>query len=108
MKQSLIEGRMPNVYISKGLATVIDKKTDYSKHKGLDEKKYISLIEDALKDHGQLSRIEITDILWDVLPSILDDEQKKNKVYNLLKKLKKQEILDNTDKSPKAQWYLVK
>lgn len=106
--KGLIEGRMPNVYISKGLATVIDKKADYSKHKGLDEKKYISLIEDALKDHGQLSRIEITDILWDVLPSILDDEQKKNKVYNLLKKLKKQGILDNTGKSPKAQWYLVK
>lgn len=106
--KGLIEGRMPNVYISKGLATIINKKTDYSKHKGLDEKKYISLIEDALKDHGQLSRIEITDILWDVLPSILDDEQKKNKVYNLLKKLKKQGILDNTGKSPKAQWYLVK
>lgn len=106
--KGLIEGRMPNVYISKGLATVIDKKADYSKHKGLDEKKYISLIEDVLKDHGQLSRIEITDILWDVLPSILDDEQKKNKVYNLLKKLKKQGILDNTGKSPKAQWYLVK
>lgn len=106
--KGLIEGRMPNVYISKRLATVIDKKADYSKHKGLDEKKYISLIEDALKDHGQLSRIEITDILWDVLPSILDDEQKKNKVYNLLKKLKKQGILDNTGKSPKAQWYLVK
>lgn len=106
--KGLIEGRMPNVYISKGLATIINKKTDYSKHKGLDEKKYISLIEDALKDHGQLSRIEITDILWDVLPSILDNEQKKNKVYNLLKKLKKQGILDNTGKSPKAQWYLVK
>lgn len=68
----------------------------------------ISLIEDALKDHGQLSRIEIADILWDILPSILDDEQKKNKVYNLLKKLKKQGILDNTGKSPKSQWYLVK
>lgn len=106
--KGLIEGRMPNVYISKGLATVIDKKADYSKHKGLDEKKYISLIEDALKDHGQLSRIEITDILWDVLPSILDDEQKKNKVDNLLRKLKKQEIIDNTGKSPNAKWYLVK
>lgn len=106
--KSLIEGRMPNVYISKGLAAIIEKKSDYSKNKGLDEKKYVSLIEDALKDHGQLSRIEITDILWDVLPSILDDEQKKNKVYNLLKKLKKQGILDNTGKSPKSQWYLVK
>lgn len=99
---------MPNVYISKGLAVIIEKKSDYSKNKGLDEKKYVSLIEDALKDHGQLSRIEITDILWDVLPSILDDEQKKNMVYNLLKKLKKQGILDNTGKSPKSQWYLVK
>ena len=106
--KGLIEGRMPNVYISKGLAAIIEKKSDYSKNKGLDEKKYVSLIEDALKDHGQLSRIEITDILWDVLPSILDDEQKKNKVYNLLKKLKKQGILDNTGKSPKSQWYLVK
>ena len=48
------------------------------------------------------------ELLWDVLPSILDDEQKKNKVDNLLRKLKKQEIIDNTGKSPNAKWYLVK
>ncbi len=106
--KGLIEGRMPNVYISKGLAAVIDKKADYSKHKGLDEKKYISLIEDALKDHGQLSRTEITEILWDVLPNILDDVQKKNKVDNLLRKIKKQGVITNTGKSPNAKWYLVK
>ena len=92
----------------KYFSTVLSLENNIAAERQLRFEYQISLIEDALKDHGQLSRIEIADILLDIMPSILDDEQKKNKVYNLLKKLKKQGILDNTGKSPKSQWYLVK
>lgn len=107
-KKGLIEGRMPNVYISKKLATVIDKKVDYSKHKGLDERKCRSLIEDALKDHSQLSKSEIVELLWNILPDILDDKQKITKVENLLKKMKKDGMIDCTGKGRFPKWLLVK
>ncbi|MDO4368516.1 MAG: hypothetical protein Q4C26_07470 [Bacteroidales bacterium] len=106
-KKGLIEGRMPNVYISKNLATVIDKKVDYSKHKGLDERKCRSLIEDALKDHSQLSKSEIVELLWDILPDILDNKQKITKVENLLKKMKRDGIVDCTGMGRFPKWFLV-
>ncbi len=106
--KGLIEGRMPNVYISRSLASTINRRAEYSKHKGLEEKMCVSLIENALKDHGRLSRVEITELLWNVLSDNLDEQKKKNKVSNLLKKLKAKGMIENTGKSPETKWYLVK
>jgi len=39
-KAKLIEGRKPHLYISKQIARVTDQKVEYSKHKGLTEKKF--------------------------------------------------------------------
>ena len=86
-KKGLVEGRMPNLYISKKLAASIGKKIDYTKHKGLDEQKCKSLVEEALKDHRQLTKSEIVDLLWNLLPDVLNDKRKVTKVENLLRKM---------------------
>ena len=49
---------------------------EYSKHKGLDDKKYEALLLDSLNDHGSLTKPEIVHLLWNVLPDQLDDKQK--------------------------------
>ena len=49
---------------------------EYSKHKGLDNKKCEALLFDSLKDHGSLTKPEIVHLLWNVLPDQLDDKQK--------------------------------
>lgn len=66
-----------------------DQKIEYSKHKGLDDKKCEALLLDSLKDHGSLTKSEIVHLLWDVLPDQLDDKQKNNKLDYLLKRLRK-------------------
>ncbi len=104
----LVEGRMPNLYISKSLATTIGHRVDYSKHKGLDEQKCISFITDALSDHGQMTKSEILELIRDVLPSVLNDKQKQYKVDNLLKKLKKQGLIDNSGGGRDYKWFLVR
>ena len=65
-----------------------NKKIEYTKHKGLDDKKCEALLLDSLKDHGSLTKPEIVRLLWDVLPDQLDDKQKNNKLDYLLKKLR--------------------
>ena len=88
-KRKLIEGRLPHIIIAKDIAQVTDQKIEYSKHKGLDDKKCEALLLDSLKDHGSLTKPEIVRLLWDVLPDQLDDKQKDNKLDYLLKRLRK-------------------
>ena len=87
-KEKLIEGRKPHLYVSKQIARVIDQKVEFSKHKGLTEKKCEALITDSLKDHKSLTKQEIVRLLWDVLSDQLDDKQKMNKIEYLLKRLR--------------------
>ena len=85
-KRKLIEGRLPHIFIAKDIAQVTNQKIEYSKHKGLDDKKCEALLHDSLKDHGSLTKPEIVRLLWDVLPDQLDDKQKNNKLDYLLKR----------------------
>ena len=87
-KRKLIEGRLPHIYVSKDIAQATNQKVEYTKHKGLAEKKCEALLLDSLKDHGSLTKQEIVRLLWDVLPDQLDDKQKNTKVYNILRKLR--------------------
>ena len=107
-KKGLVDGRMPNLYISKKLAASIGKKIDYTKHKGLDEQKCKSLVEGALKDHRQLTKSEIVDLLWNLLPDVLNSKQKVTKVENLLRKMKTKKIIDCSGMGRFAKWHLVK
>ena len=66
---------------------------EYSKHKGLDDKKCEALLLDSLNVHGSLTKTETVHLLWNVLPDQLDDKQKEYKTNNLLRKFRKEERL---------------
>lgn len=107
-KRNLIEGRMPHIYVSKQIAQVTDQKIDYTKHKGLDEKKCEVLLMDALRDHGSLTKSEIKSLLWNILPDQLDDKQKEYKINNILRKLRLKGLIENrTTAGNKSTWALV-
>lgn len=107
-KRKLIEGRIPHIYVSKNIAQATDQKVEYSKHKGLADKKCEALLLDSLKDHGSLSKQEIERLLWDLLSDQLDEKQKKTKVYNILRKLRESGQIINETKGNKSLWFLVK
>lgn len=48
-KRKLIEGRLPHIFISKDIAQVTDQKIEYTKHKGLNDKKCEALLLDSLR-----------------------------------------------------------
>lgn len=107
-KRKLIEGRLPHIFISKDIAQVTDQRIEYSKHKGLDDKKCEALLIDSLKDHGSLTKGEIRNLFWNVISDQLNDRQKETKVYNILRKMKKQNIISNTTRGNISVWSLVK
>lgn len=105
-KKKLIEGRKPNLFIAKFVAQQLDKKTDYSNNKGFEDGYYCDLILKALKEHGILTKQEITKLLWKKLPDILSDDQKYYKVTNLLTKLRLQKKIVNQRKGSISYWQI--
>lgn len=100
----LIEGRKPNVFIAGHIAQKIGQKVAYSGHKGLTDKGCEKMLIEALEQHKSLSRKEINQLLQRVLPDLLNEKQKKDKITNLLAKLKKQGKIQNETRGPKSIW----
>jgi len=107
-KRKLIEGRLPHVYVSKDIAQATDQRVEYSKHKGLADKKCEVLLLDSLNDHDSLTKQEIVRLLWDVLPDQIEDKQKMNKIEYLLKRLRKRGDVRNETKGNESVYSLGK
>lgn len=103
----LIEGRKPKVYIAKHIAQKVGQKIEYSEHKGLGNKSCEEFLLTALQDHKSLSRREIDKLLWNLLSNLLNDRQKKDKITNLLAKLKRQGKIRNKSQGPNSDWFIV-
>ena len=107
-KRKLIEGRLPHIYVAKDIAQATDQKVEYSKHKGLADRKCEALLLESLKDHGSLTKQEVVRLLWDLLPDQLEDKQKNTKVYNILRKLRESGKIVNITVGNKSVWSLAK
>ncbi|MBI5184326.1 MAG: hypothetical protein HZA01_01190 [Nitrospinae bacterium] len=87
----LIEGRKPHYVISATItASLADEalKAHYIKQRGLDDGHYKKLIIEYIEKFGVSHRKNLEKFLWDKLPDILTETQKKNKVGNLLSALR--------------------
>ena len=102
IKVVLVEHKRTARWLSEALG-----KIEYSKHKGLDDKKCEALLLDSLKDHGSLTKPEIVRLLWDVLPDQLDDKQKNNKLDYLLKRLRKAGKIWTERNEVTSVWHLT-
>lgn len=106
-KKHLVEGRKPNLYLSKGVAQTTGQKVAYSKHKGLNSIACEDLLLESLHDHKSLTKEEIVNLLWKVLPDVLSDAQKSNKVNNMLTKLRQKNKIYCISRGRKSIWYLA-
>jgi ATP-dependent DNA helicase RecG len=88
-KMKLIEGRSPNLFISKQIAKTTHAEIEYTDLKGFDDEYYCDYILKALTQHGKLKRADFNKGLIPKLPAVLSEEQKVNKIGNLLTALRK-------------------
>lgn len=106
-KGGLIEGRKPNYFVSATVAAVTGGKVDYIRNRPLDNDYLAKLLTDYLERFRQADRAEINKLLLDKLGDALTDQQKYNKISNLLAKLRRQGVIENTGSDAAPNWQLV-
>ncbi len=106
-RAKLIEGRKPNLHVSAVVAQATANKADYIKTRAQDDAFYTKLIIDYLTKFGSASRKEIDQLLWDKLSDGLDNEQKTNKVGNLLTNLRRSGHIRNVGSRKSPEWKLA-
>lgn len=104
-KERLIEGRGSNIYVSASVARVTNRQADYIKNKGFDDEYYRNLIREYIKKFNQATRKQLDELLMDKLPDILNEQQKVNKITNLIAHLRdKEEIINEGSSKKTAIW----
>ena len=102
-KKSLIEGRKNSYIIAADVAKHTEQQAEYMQMRGLDDMHYQSLIIEYLKmfERGRLA--DFDKMLANKLPQVLDDKQRKNKVRNLLQKMRRDGLVTSKNQT----WYLA-
>ncbi len=104
-KKELIEGRKNNYYISATIAELTGQKAEYIRNRGLKDEHYKKMVLDYLNKYNEASKGDIDKLILDILPAILDKQQKENKVRNLLYAMhKKDKTIENQGTSRKPIW----
>lgn len=106
-KAGLIEGRKPNYFVSAVVASATASKADYIRTRAFDDEHYAKLLTEYLEKFGDASRAEINKLLLDKLSDALTDEQKYNKVSNLLTKLRRRGTIVNRGSDGAPCWQLA-
>lgn len=101
--KKLIEGRKPNFHISVTVAKVIGEQADYIKQRGIDDEYCQKIILDYIEKFGEGKREDFERVLLDKLPDVLSPDQKKDKIKNILQKMKRKNRIKLGDN---RQWIL--
>ena len=105
--KKLVEGRKSSCIISSDVAKKTNQETDYMKLKGIDDAYCKKMILDYIKQFGRAKRIQLENMLLEKLPDILTEDQKKNKIKNILQVLKKNKIIQINKSSTSCERILV-
>ena len=106
-KKKMIEGRKPNIYLAGSVAGSSkdkDLKTAYIKNKSFDDEYFRKLIIVYLKKFKYANRKDFEALLKNKLSDNLKENQKRNKIANLLTYLRKKGLVRSGDGK---KWYLV-
>ncbi len=103
--KNLIEGRKPNFHISVSVAEKTEQKADYIKARGFKDDHYKALILEFIDRYGSASKEEIDKLVLDLLPKVLDEGQRSNKVRNLIYAMSKRDkTIRNAGTSRYPRW----
>lgn len=105
--KGLIEGRKPNIHISSKVADVTNEKENYIKQRGFKDSHYKKMILEFISKYGSASKQEIDHLIIDILPSVLNKNQKENKVRNIVYAMSKRDkTIENVGTTRFPKWIL--
>lgn len=103
-RNGLIEGRRPKFHISSDIAGKTGQRSEYLRLRGINDEYIKRMILDFLREFSSGRRADFDRLLLDKLPGILDIEQKKNKIRNILQQLRREGYIDTSGK----EWKMSK
>ena len=106
-KKKLIEGRKPNFHLAKEVARQTEQQAEYSQLKGMEEQYYREFLLRAIGEHGSLSRKQIDQLLFKKLPDVLSDQQKMNKIHNIISDLRRKGEIKRKGWASQTIWKLL-
>lgn len=107
-KKKYVEGRKNGLFLSKAITKNtgnVGLKSTYVKNKSFDDEYFRRMIVNYLEKFGTASRSEIDELLMNKLSDVLSEQQKKNKIKNMLYLLSKGNVVKLNEK---RQWVLIK
>lgn len=104
----LIEGRRPNLYVSATVAAMTGGKAAYIKNRGLDKEHYKELVKLHLEKFGAATRADLEDFLLEKISDALSEEQKINRVRNLIQEMRRDGAITTNQRGQGALWKLAK
>lgn len=106
-RHKLIEGRKPNYRIAPSLARTAAEKVAYIHMRGQDDAFHEKQLLDYLREFGHADREIIDRLLMDKVSDALTATQKRNKVGNLIQKLRRRGDIHNVGSRGSPRWELV-
>ena len=106
-KLHLVEGRYPKLFLSAYTAKTVDDKelkTEYIRNKSFNDLHFKDMIVQYLRSFGGATRAELNALLQSKLSDVLTEEQKIRKIGNMLSALKKEGVIQLSEKK---KWILV-
>ncbi|MDD5803952.1 MAG: ATP-binding protein [Clostridia bacterium] len=108
-KLKVIEGSMPNIYISASLAASVEEKAQYVKNRGFEDEAYKKWILNYLETYKTGKKKDFLILLKEKLPDTMNDKQKEYKVQNLLQSLRREGFIETDSENHRnANWVLSK
>ncbi len=102
----LVEGRYPNLLVAGSVAAVACQKAQHIRNRGFDSQYYRYLIVALVGEHQPVSRQDIDTLLLVKLPEILTEDQKLNRIHNLLRQLADSGQIQNAGGRRWPKWVL--
>lgn len=106
-RQGLIEGRKPHFFVSAKVAAATGNGVSYTLSRGLHKEKLKQFVLQHLREIGPTSRSKLEELLFEMLPSDLTIEKKRNKVKNLLTEMRaRDKSIKPTGKGNNFKWII--
>jgi ATP-dependent DNA helicase RecG len=103
----LVEGRYPNLVVAAAIAAVTGNKAEHIRDRGFESQYYRDLILELIRQHQPVSRKDINHLLLDKLPEVLSEDQKLNRIHNLLQGMTTAGLIRNAGGRKLSQWVLA-
>ena len=106
-RKGLIEGRRPALHVAASVAAATGDTAEYIRHRAFDDAYYCDLILEYLLTFGQGTRADFRRLIKDKISDLLTDQQKDDKLKNLLQKLRSDSKIIREGQPPKSAWRLA-